>query len=139
MWELGIPVPGNFERRIGRKVVLLVVRPAGDIGMGIPGAAVVVDGPATGIERSERSLIDKIMPISVGTRNVAMVDANQKCLQWLLTESREYQPETHKRGGKVAGVRWRAPASSDDLFMITKPLKTGNNTECGVPGVFAQR
>ena len=85
--HLRVPVAGHFERRSGRKIVLLVVL-AHDVGVLIHGVALVVDLTARRIQSAPWRLVDQVVPVPVQTGDGAMIDADKKRLQRFLPRLR---------------------------------------------------
>ena len=97
---------GHGSVGCGGEVILFVVL-ADDVGMGVLGVAVVVDGAGGGVERAAGRLVDEVVPVAIEAGGGSMVEADYECLKGLLGdcgsgEGGEEQ-ETAQRGGGTHG------------------------------------
>ena len=104
-WVLRVPVAGNLQRGCGGEVVLVVMRAAGDVGVGVLGVAVVLDRAVCVVQVAGRRLIDEVVPVAIERGDGAMIDTDEKRVQRRL-----------RRGGTESGARKKEQRGASGVF-----------------------
>ena len=88
LWNLSVPITGNFERWRGREVVLLVVI-SDKVGVFVHGIGLVVNCAIFEVERAGGRLVNKVVPVSIQAGDGPVIETDEKGLEGLLAESGE--------------------------------------------------
>ena len=112
--DLRVPVAGDFDGRGRSEVVLVVVRPACDVGVGVASVAAIVDGSAAGVHGAEGGLVDEVVPVAVEACDGAAVDADEECLQGLLGDDRE-----QKTCAEACSAKTRQEVNERQVFLYS--------------------